>query len=247
MYSPMKTIDFSYFIEKYITGEMNQIEKKWFEKEIEGNESLKKEVLLRKKADLILERYDIVSLRQKLVSIEKSKKDELKKNKKLTSSGFRYAAIFTGLVVVGSLLFLSFKHQSPETIYKRYYQVYNTTGSTRSAETSYNDAIDYFNKKEFAKALAGFQAYLKQNPGSLKFEFLSGISNMEIRNFNNAELSFNKIIKKEGNLYVEDANWYLAMCYIATNDIAMARYQLRKIVMSESFYKSKAKKILRHL
>ena len=69
----MKTIDYSYFIEKYIAGEMEQTEKIWFEKELEGNESLQKDLLLRRKADVILERHDIVSLRNKLVSIEKAK------------------------------------------------------------------------------------------------------------------------------------------------------------------------------
>ena len=33
----MKTIDFSYFIERYNAGEMNDDEKQWFRKELEGN------------------------------------------------------------------------------------------------------------------------------------------------------------------------------------------------------------------
>jgi hypothetical protein len=36
----MKTIDFSYFIESFNAGEMNQAEKVWFLKELNGNESL---------------------------------------------------------------------------------------------------------------------------------------------------------------------------------------------------------------
>jgi len=41
----MKTIDFSYFIERYNTGEMDTMEKKWFIKELEGNKALQKEVI----------------------------------------------------------------------------------------------------------------------------------------------------------------------------------------------------------
>jgi hypothetical protein len=70
---------------------------------------------------------------------------------------------------------------------------------------------------------------------------------MEIRSFPDAELSFKKVINKKINSYTADANWYLAMCYIATEDKVMARYQLRNIVKSESIYENKAKKILRHL
>lgn len=243
----MKTIDFSYFIERYNAEEMNHTEKAWFEKELEGNETLQKEVLLRKKTDIILERHDIVSLRNKLTSIEKSRKDEMVKSVNPNTPRFRYAAIFTGLVILGSLLVFSYKNQSPDTIYKRYYQVYDNPGTSRSGETSYNEAINYFNKGEFGKALTGFQAYLKNNPGSAQYEFLSGVSNMEIRNFPDAQLSFNKVINREANFYKEDANWYLAMCYLATSDKVMAKDQLRKIAKSESVYKNKARKILRHL
>ena len=37
----MKTIDFSYFIERYNAGEMSESEKQWFLKELEGNEKLR--------------------------------------------------------------------------------------------------------------------------------------------------------------------------------------------------------------
>jgi TolA-binding protein len=243
----MKTIDYSYFIEKYIAGEMEQTEKIWFEKELEGNESLQKDLLLRRKADVILERHDIVSLRNKLVSIEKARKDEMVKNEKLRSPRFRYAAIFTGLIIIGSIVILSYRTESPAEIYKKYYHVYDNPGYSRSAEANYNEAIDYFNKGEFRKALEGFQAYLKNRPESSQIEFLSGVSKMEIRSFPDAELSFKKVINKKINSYTADANWYLAMCYIATEDKVMARYQLRNIVKSESIYENKAKKILRHL
>ena len=32
----MKTIDFSYFIERYNAGEMSDAEKEWFQKELKG-------------------------------------------------------------------------------------------------------------------------------------------------------------------------------------------------------------------
>jgi TolA-binding protein len=243
----MKTIDFSYFIERYNAGEMDQNERVWFEKELEGNLSLRKEVLLRKRTDTILERKDIISLRTKLVSIEKSRRDELIKKGKLNSPRFRFAAVFTGLIIIGSLMFLSVRTESPSKIFKKYYQSYNNPGVTRSGESTFNSAIDYFNKGEFLKALEGFQAYLENNPGSSHIEFLSGISNMEIMRYRDAELSFIKVINKKINPYTVDANWYLAMCLLATDEKARAKEQLQKIINSGSIYKNKATKILRRL
>jgi TolA-binding protein len=243
----MKTIDFSYFIERYHAGEMDQTEKKWFEKELQGNKSLQNEVLLRRKTDIILERQDLISLRNKLASIEKARREEMAQSGKLKTPRFRFAAVLTGLVVIGSMLFFSFNTRSPEKLYSDFYKVYNYPDNTRSAGNSFNEAIDYFNKKEFTKALAGFQSYLKTYPGSSKIDFLSGVSNLELKNYPDAEISFNKVLKREVSLYTEDANWCLAMCYLATKDKIRARDQLQMIVKSESNYGKSARKILRHL
>jgi TolA-binding protein len=244
----MKTIDFSYFIERYIAGEMNQNELAWFTKELEGNLSLQKEILLRKKTDLILERQDIVSLRNKLVSIEKSRKAEKIARDKLGSSRIRYAAIFTGLIFIGSLLFFSFRTENPTRLFVKYYETYENPGVSRSSGAQlYCEAIEYFNKKEFARAGDGFEAYLKTNPATPHIVFLNGISNMEIKRFYDAEVSFDNVLDQKLNPYTVDANWYLAMCYLATSDKLKAKAQLQKIVKSESIYKNKARQILRHL
>jgi TolA-binding protein len=251
----MKTIDFSYFIERYNAGEMDQNEKTWFAKELEGNLSLQKEMLLRKKMDHILKRQDVVSLRGKLASIEKSRRVEEINKIKLHSPGVRYAAVFTGLIIIGSLLFLSFRTETPAKLFNKYYQSYDNPGISRSyevisnekSEAIYNDAIKYFNNREFSKALEGFKAYLKISPGSPKIEFLRGISNMEINLYRDAEFSFGNVLTKKINPYTVDANWYLAMCYLATSDKVKAKEQLHNIIKSESIYNNRARKILRHL
>jgi hypothetical protein len=244
----MKTIDFSYFIERYNAGEMTQKELEWFTKELEGNVSLQREVSLRKKTDHILERQDIVSLRNKLVSIEKTRKAEKIARDKLGSPRIRYAAIFTGLIVIGSLLFFTFRTEDPSKLYMKYYQTYETPGVSRSIGSDNNNKIvEAFNKKEFAKVVESSKPYLKNNPGSKLILFLSGTSNMELGNFRDARESFNVLLQQEINAYTLDAQWYMAMCYLATDDKVKAKVQLQNISKSESTYKDKAKKILRHL
>jgi TolA-binding protein len=243
----MKTIDYSYFIESYIAGEMSASEEVWFKKELQGNESLQKEVQLRKRTDSILRKNEVISLRNKLVSIEKMRQENPVRSKKINTPRFRYAAIVVGLLVIGSLLFNSFRKESSEHLFNNNYQTYSNPGSSRSAGTNFDAAYDNFNKGEFKKALEGFKSYLSIHPGSTKFEFLSGVANMEIKNYPDAKTSFKEVINDNNNLYIEDANWYLAMCYLITNDIVMTKDQLRKISKSESVYNNRAKRILRHL
>jgi hypothetical protein len=73
----MKTIDFSYFIERFIAGEMDEAEKQWFRNEMDGNEKLRKEVEIRRKTEAILKNQDLLNLRIKLNSIEKKRAVEV--------------------------------------------------------------------------------------------------------------------------------------------------------------------------
>jgi TolA-binding protein len=242
----MKTIDYSYFIERYNAGEMDEAQKVWFQKELEGNESLQKEVMLRRKTDKLLQRKDIQDLRGKLNAIERTRKIETTVSVKSNAPRFRYAAIITGAVVIGSLI-LQYRPMNSRQIFDNYLSGYENTETSRSLEPTYDKAVDYFNRKDYLKAIDGFQTYLKQQPENTRYEFLLGVSNMEIKNYPDAELSFNKVLKKGASLYQEQANWYLAGCYIGMGQKEQAIKELKRIAGSESIYRTKAKKILRHI
>jgi tetratricopeptide (TPR) repeat protein len=246
----MKTIDYSYFIESYIAGEMSPSEEAWFKKELEGNESLQREVQLRKRTDLIMKQNDVLSLRKKLVSMEKRRQERPVMAEKIKTPRFRYAAILTGLVVIGSLYLMAFRKESSEKIFRDNYRVFMYSETTRSGshETILDAAIDYYNKGDFSKAIEGFKSYFADHPVTPKLEFLNGAANMGIENYPEAKTSFKKVIDNNNNLFIEEANWDLALCYIKTKDISTAKEHLRKIAKSESKkYSKSAKNILRHL
>lgn len=247
----MKTIDFSYFIERYNTDKMDEAEKKWFEKELEGNVSLLREVQLRKKTDNILKKHDVISLRNKLSAIEKVRKESVLVSKNRKPINIRYAAIFAGAVLIGSLILMIGKYQSKEALFNKFYKLYEIPASSRSsgyiALSTFNKALELYNNKEFQSASVLFEQILKNDPGNMQSEFLYGMSSMENKIYPDAETSFRKVILNNNNLYIEDAEWYLALCYIKTNASTEARKQLLIIKNSGSIHKNDAEKILRKL
>lgn len=245
----MKTIDYSYFIESYIAGEMSPSEETWFKKELEGNESLQKEVRLRKQTDAILRKNDIVSLRSKLSSIERMRQEKPVSANKFKTPRFRYAAVITGLVVIGSLYLMSVRKESPEKIFSDNYKAPDISETTRSGsnETILDPAIECLNKGEYEKALEGFRSYLANHPATPKLEFLSGAAYLGKKDYPDAQTSFKAVIKKTDNLYIEEANWYLAMCYLKTNDLSAAKDILNKLSKYDGIHKQQAKRVLRHL
>ncbi len=244
----MKTIDFSYFIERYIAGEMDEKEKQWFLKEMEGNHELRHEVDLRRKTDKLVERQDIVNLRKKLADIEQ-KRAAVSENHK--SGRIKYAAVIAAFVIIGGVILLSRGRPGPDELFDRYYKPYEPSLSLRSGlnngNQDFNLAIEYYNVHDYRNAAIYFSKVVQKEPEDMHSTLLSGISNFEISNYPEAENSFVRVIDDDDNLFIDHAQWYLSMCYIKTGETRKAKDQLALIADSESIYRKNAKQILKRL
>ncbi len=247
----MKTNDFSYFIERYNAGEMDDAEKQWFRKEMSGNEKLRKEVETRQKTDAILERQDIISLRNKLGSIEKKRETGDSKRKHSGRIKFKYAALVAALITVGGIALLSNKKPGNEEIMEKYSRTYEATSSLRSDITVENPdfrlALEYYEIHDYRNAAIYFSRALENRPEDMQSALLNGISNFEIDNYPEAKTSFVKVIDDNNNLYIDHARWYLALCYIKTEEKQKATEQLAVIEKSKSIYKKDARRLSRNL
>jgi tetratricopeptide (TPR) repeat protein len=248
----MKTIDFSYFIERHISGEMSDAEKQWFLKELDGNEKLRNEVDLRKRTDKILKNQNVMSLRSKLSEIEKTRSEVIKPAKNSKKSTFiKYAAVIAGLALIGSITLFSGKHLSNDEILKRYYKAYEPPTSQRSANTEtdadFTLAIEYYNTRDYEKAAVLFNKVLEKKPNDMQTVLLKGVSNFEEQKYPEAKQSFNQVIDNKDNLYVDQAQWFLSLCYLNTNENEKAIQLLKTIVKENGNYKNEANKIIRGL
>jgi thioredoxin-like negative regulator of GroEL len=70
---------------------------------------------------------------------------------------------------------------------------------------------------------------------------------MEVEKYQKATHSFQTIITDNNNLFIEQAEWYLAMCYLKTEDNTKAKEMLDQLIKKESYYKEMAKKIKNEL
>ena len=247
----MKTIDFSYFIERYVAGDMNDAEKKWFEKELDGNEKLRNEVALSKRTDDVLKNRDIAVLRSKLSEIEKLREIKIPVNKIRKPAYLKYAAVFAGLVLIGSVVIFSGRTLSSDEIIDRYYKTYEPPTTQRSVLTTSNNdftmALEFYNTHNYEKAAILFNKVLKSDPKDMQSTLLYGVANFEDKKYPDAKQSFVNVINDNNNLFIESAKWYLALCYVKTNEKEKAVQQLEMIKNEGGIYKNDAKKIIRRL
>ncbi|HOU95094.1 MAG TPA: tetratricopeptide repeat protein [Bacteroidales bacterium] len=250
----MKSIDYSYFIERYLSGEMTRQEKTWFEKELNGNEFLQKEVAVRRKTDDALRRHDIIELRNKLARIEIARQENEAVKLSHKKTAFRSAAIIAGLIVVGSLFLLNNKNSSRDSLYNDYFTVYNIGSLERSivAMTDnigklYKDALVLYNENNFEGASAILSEYLKNRPDHMEAYMVYGVSEMKNNRFDEAEKAFSTVINDGNNYYLDNARWYRALCYIKTGQTDAAKNELLSIKNSENSFSKKASAILKKL
>jgi tetratricopeptide (TPR) repeat protein len=247
----MKTIDFSYFIERYSAEEMSDAEKQWFRKELNGNEKLRNEVNLRKRTDEVLKNHKIISLRNKLSEIERRREANIPVRNTKKPTYIIYAAVIAGMILIGSITLFTGKNFSSEEIMNRYYKAYEPPTTQRSGQSDTNDdfilALEFYNTHDYAKAAILFNKVLKTNPGDMQSIFLNGVANFEERKYPEANQSFVKVISDDNNLFIETAKWYLALCYLKTDEKVKAIHQLKIIKKEGGIYRYDAKKIIRKL
>jgi tetratricopeptide (TPR) repeat protein len=248
----MKTIDFSYFIERYNAGEMSAIEHRWFQKELDNNKKLMEEVYLRKCTDEVLSNKDIISLRNKLSGIEKRRENisTVKNPKKQTY--VKYAALIAILIMIGSFsTLISRKNLSSEELINRYYKAYEPPTTQRSGQSESNAdfvlALEFYNCHDYEKAVIFFSKVLDNDPADMQTVLLNGVANFEGNRFPEAKQSFTKVINDNNNLFIETAKWYLALCYLKTDDRYKAVQKLKVIVNEGGIYAKDAKKMIRKL
>ena len=146
---------------------------------------------------------------------------------------------------------MSYYNLDNQKIYEKYFRPAEAGLTFRSEGTAYDNelrtAMQYYESGKYEQALYHFENILKADNTRIGLNLYTGISQMEIKKFNEANKSFHKIIDSNYILYLEQAEWYLAFCYLMTDDIKKAREQFALIENREGYYQYRARKILRRI
>ena len=245
-------INYSEFIERYLDGEMTAQELIWFEKELDSNEWLQNELNLRKKVNQAI--LDESSMKYK-DELEEAYADYINDDKVSSDRKRKFIVAGSALisVVAGAILILNLtgKQYTNEQLFDRYYKSYEPNTTFRSADNELNSdlvlAMRFYENREYNEALKLFERILVNDPSRIGVNFYSGVSQMEIENYELAGKSFDKVIDDRYNMYIEQAEWYLSLCYIITGQDENAAHLLEKIINDNSFYRKEARSMLKKL
>ncbi|MBS0010884.1 MAG: tetratricopeptide repeat protein [Bacteroidales bacterium] len=244
----MKKIEFTRFIERYLDGNMQNAEKKWFEAELEGNPGLRKELELQKKVNKYVGNQDAMAFRQTLMNAEGRHRKSAAKKRHAAKQLIQYAALFAGLVLIGTMGYYLMRNSDAADAATKYSPEFTPLTASRSLpgviDEAYTRATEYYSSGNYAEAIVWFNRIVDSD---MQVEFMKGSSHMEISQYNDAIGSFSKVLEDNDNLFIEDSRFYLGICYIQTGQDESAKQILETVVNSENRHRKDARKLLRKI
>ncbi len=248
-HSPVKIEE----LESYIHSELSDEERASFETELTSNYDLINEIDLIKNIDLALQENDVMLLRSNLKSIAGEIASEKQKERsfagKFNSRKVVISAVAASLILLMGITGLLSRQSSQGEIYQEFYNKYETTGVVRSANTNadktLSEAMQKFDNKDYNAALNLFSEVISRDQSNMVGHFYTGVSLQETGKYNNAIKEFETVIIDKDNLFIEQAEWYIGLCYLQTNENKKAYRQFKKIAKNDGYYQQKAQAILR--
>jgi hypothetical protein len=245
----MKDLDYGKYIDRYLDGVMAPDEKKWFELELEGNQELQSDLQLFGKINLTLADKETLELSEQLNAIH----EELYEDKKVYKINVKSIAstLSIAAVLVLGLILIKNQFYSSDYLVEKYYQPLDANLNYRSATSEVSDelkqAMHYYENKDYELAIVHFESILEKDQSKIGVNLYSGISHMEVHNYKEANIRFNKVIDHKENAFYESAQWYLGLSYLMTDEEEKASVVLSSLAEKPGFYQTEAKKILRRI
>jgi tetratricopeptide (TPR) repeat protein len=245
----MNKVKYTEWIDSYIGNELDDADKHRFEMEISVNQDLALEYHLEKDLEQILSQTDVLDFRAKCIKAQNELNLSSRKFARVIQFTRKYwyaaASLLLIAIVTGSLILINPGGYSPEKLFKMYYKSGETIGVTRSGNGNMVEALLLFSKNDFHAADGLFDKILNNDPRNFAVMYYSGISNIEMKNYPKAIQMFESIISDGDNLYIENAQWYLGLSYLASENISQAGRTFKDIAATPGhFYAKDAKSIL---
>ncbi|MCK9415759.1 tetratricopeptide repeat protein [Candidatus Dojkabacteria bacterium] len=145
------------------------------------------------------------------------------------------------LFSIGGFLFISSPNKK---IYDQYYLPYYMITDNKNIDDfdSIHIAFNYAQNKDYNNAINTFEKIIQINNNNILAHFYLGVVYQEIGNYKNAAKEY-EIVSKANNIFVDQANWYSALCYLKFNK-EKAYNRFEEISEKNEFYHSLSNKIL---
>ena len=242
-------------IGRFFDGELNNQEVKDFEERLNGDPAFSSLFYQEKLLIRGIINSGRKSLMNRLKNLERTlpKIDSTERGKIIKLDRFYWAAAsVVALLSISSVLFyLLGASESSADLYAEYYKPYPNVISVtqRGEEKELNELEMGFQAYEnnfFEKAIEHFEKAISHNDTPI-LKFYIGSSYMGLNKTKNAIPWFEEVVGDSEVEFHDQANWYLALCYLKEDNREKAKYFLLKLQVGEGSYKKRASELIDEL
>ncbi len=229
-------IDFEDQFDAYLNNELNTNEKALFEKALTENIELKKDFEAHKLAINAINKSVLIDLKTEMKSW-----DSDLKNKK---SNLKFYISLAASIVLIATFYLALKPNKTTQLFNQYYTTYPNVLTVRNSNSnSTQELMQLYSNKQYSTFV---NACLQKENLSDTLLFYVGISQMELKDYSDAVLTFKQV--QDTTDFKLLADFYTALGYLAANKKDEAIILLNEISDREQgTYAKKARDIIESL
>ncbi len=241
-------------IEDFIDGILEEDLLEEFNAELEENTDLMTEVALRQQINEAIGEQDIQGLR---ASLRAAKEDAEKKEVKsivmpkfdIGTRRFWRSSVAMIIVLVGLAGALNTGLQSSDNTYNKYFETpgWSSERSVSSSTDIIHSAQTYYQAAEYQKVVDVLTKAGVPEDQLFVAQFYKGLSFQNMNNYEKAIQEYTRVIDHGNNLFVEEAEWYKALCYLKLDMRLEAKQELLAVIERKAHYEQDAKAVLRKL
>ena len=236
-------------IEQFINGELSPDEHMEFQASMEKDPELAEEVKLHQRMHAALAETEVIQLENLLQEVNKEVKIDGHETKALgvfsMLKNYRRLAAIAAVLLVAALIFQLFLGKSPD-LFSEHYESYPYLLDSRSTEIAsplHQQASSAYQNGEYESAYPLFitlSEELEGQPSAWAYRFYAGVSALEAGQYSDAEQSLKAVADSSETIYSAEAEWYLALVFLAQDKIELAKSTLENIMAKQNDRSAKA-------
>ena len=240
-------------IEDFIDGLLEGDLLEEFEMELKDNNDLLAEVELRKQVNNSILEKDILELREKLTFARES--SEVKKVKMIipeTKNGqikFWRRSVAVLIVLIGLAGVLTSGLISVSRTYDSYFEApaWSPERSVNSDLTLFQVANRAYLNADYEKVIQTLDKIPISGTENPVVDFYKAASLQKMNKYAEAIKAYSRVIDNGDNLFIEEAEWYRALCYLKNGEQKKAEVELLAVIERKNHYENQAKAVIRRL
>lgn len=251
-------------IESYLNDSLNQEEFAAFERQMESNEELAKEVDLIQRLNTTIRDKGAINLQKTMNEVGSSffQNEETKQDDYLPrirtfvlQKKWAIAATFLFFVVSAFLMLQLPSNSSPsnQQLFAQYYESYDLSQNVRGDEDSSNAVlklgIQQYKSNDFAAAVQTFLPLAMAEPqnDAAVFSLAHAYLSQSPPKLDLAKQQFERITTANATIYVPKAQWFLALIALKNGNKEQAEILLKAVVESGDDIAARAGELLKEL